>query len=65
MQDPATGAFRPQEMSYLREAPCRVLLEAFRNALQVRASQLKVSSGSNLGTRHAAGRFRLARENEV
>jgi len=33
MQDPKTGAFRPQEMSYLREGPCNELLEAFRRLL--------------------------------
>jgi len=33
MQDPETGAFRPQDMSYLREGPCSELLEAFRRLL--------------------------------
>lgn len=33
MQDPVTGAFRPQEMSYLREGPCAELLAAFARLL--------------------------------
>lgn len=33
MQDPVTGAFRPQEMSYLREKPCAELLAAFQRLL--------------------------------
>jgi len=33
MQDPVTGAFRVQEMSYLRDGPCAVLLEAFERLL--------------------------------
>lgn len=33
MQDPKTGAFRPQEMSYLREGPCAELLAAFEKLL--------------------------------
>mmetsp|Transcript_105054 Transcript_105054/g.201647 ORF Transcript_105054/g.201647 Transcript_105054/m.201647 type:complete len:477 (-) Transcript_105054:54-1484(-) len=33
MQDPKTGAFRPQEMHYLREGPCAELLAAFAKLL--------------------------------
>lgn len=33
MQDPKTGAFRPQDMSYLRDGPCAELLAAFERLL--------------------------------
>merc|ERR1712150_123714 len=33
MQDPVTGAFRPQDMSYLRDGPCAQLLAAFERLL--------------------------------
>lgn len=33
MQDPKTGAFIPQDMSYLREGPCLELLHAFERLL--------------------------------
>eukprot|EP00928_Gymnodinium_smaydae_P058067 TRINITY_DN41284_c0_g1_i1.p1 TRINITY_DN41284_c0_g1~~TRINITY_DN41284_c0_g1_i1.p1 ORF type:complete len:465 (+),score=76.20 TRINITY_DN41284_c0_g1_i1:44-1438(+) len=33
MQDPVTGAFRPQDMSYLREGPSATLLAAFEKLL--------------------------------
>lgn len=35
MQDPKTGAFQPQDPSYLREGPCAVLLTAFERMLVV------------------------------
>eukprot|EP00747_Dinoflagellata_sp_TGD_P169310 gnl/TRDRNA2_/TRDRNA2_198011_c0_seq1.p1 gnl/TRDRNA2_/TRDRNA2_198011_c0~~gnl/TRDRNA2_/TRDRNA2_198011_c0_seq1.p1 ORF type:complete len:451 (+),score=84.30 gnl/TRDRNA2_/TRDRNA2_198011_c0_seq1:69-1421(+) len=33
MQDPKTGAFRPQEMSYIREVPSATLIDAFQRLL--------------------------------
>lgn len=35
MQDPKTGEFRPQEMSYLKDGPCADMLAAFERLLEV------------------------------
>ena len=34
MQDPVTGAFRPQHEGYLKQGPCQALLKAFLAKLE-------------------------------
>lgn len=56
MQDPVTGAFRPQENGYLngKDGPSETLLKAFCNAVRTEKDLQEIASSSSLSEDNAA-----------